>query len=276
MPSLGKFNSLTITELAPEGAYLDGLELGEVFLPHAEVPADASANSIISVFVYLDSKGVATATTKQPHAQVGDFCLLRVKEINSTGAFVDIGIDKDLLVPFNEQGPKLEQGRSYLIHFYLDKASGRMCGSTKLNKFLDKTPANYIPLQEVDLIIAGKTDLGYKTVVNQSHWGIIYHDQVFRPLFPGQKFKGFVRKIREDNKLDITLEKPGMEKIDSLSQKILDELNKQNGFLALGDKSDPEKIKKLFATSKANYKKAIGGLYKQGLIDIEATHISLK
>ena len=126
------------------------------------------------------------------------------------------------------------------------------------------------------MIIAGKTDLGYKTVVNQSHWGIIYHDQVFRPLFPGQKFKGFVRKIREDNKLDITLEKPGMEKIDSLSQKILDELNKQNGFLALGDKSDPEKIKKLFATSKANYKKAIGGLYKQGLIEIEATHISLK
>ena len=119
MPSLGKFNTLVITEIAPEGAYLDGLELGEVFLPATDIPADSIVNSSISVFVYLDSKGVATATTKQPHAQLGDFCLLRVKEVNATGAFVDIGIDKDLLVPFNEQGQRLEQGRSYLIHFYL-------------------------------------------------------------------------------------------------------------------------------------------------------------
>ncbi|MBE0364034.1 hypothetical protein PULV_a1578 [Pseudoalteromonas ulvae UL12] len=276
MPSLGKFNQLTIEEICHEGAYLNGAELGEVFISAHELTPDDHEGQSISVFVYLDSQGVATATRKKPYAQLGDFTLLRVKEINSTGAFVDIGLDKDLLVPFNEQSPKMEQGRSYVIHFYLDKASGRMCGSSKLNKFLDKTPATYESLQEVDLIIAGKTDLGYKAIVNQAHWGIIYHDQVFKPLFPGQVFKGFVRKVREDNKLDLLLEKPGMAKIDTLSNQILSELEKNNGFLALGDKSDPVLIKKTFSTSKANYKKAIGGLYKQGLIDIEATSIKLK
>ncbi|KTF12097.1 MULTISPECIES: CvfB family protein [Pseudoalteromonas] len=276
MSYLGTTQTLFVKEVSNEGAYLDGHDLGEVFLPKQEIKHELEAGDSISVFIYLDNANLPTATVKKPHAQVGEYALLRVKEINSIGAFIDWGLDKDVLVPFNEQKPRMQEGHSYLVRLYLDNASQRICASNNFNRFLSKDEPEYSHLQEVDLIVAGKTDIGYKVLIEESHFGVVFYNMVFKNLFVGQKLKGFVQKVREDGKIDVVLEKPGMGKVSDLSEKILEKLKQEGGILAIGDKSDPELIKKVFSTSKANYKKAIGGLFKQELIEIEAKSIRLK
>nr|WP_239032134.1 S1-like domain-containing RNA-binding protein [Pseudoalteromonas sp. MMG022] len=273
---LGSINSLMISEVCAEGAYLDGKELGEVFLPAQELEEHLEAGDSVQVFIFQDAQGHPTATTKTPIAQVGQFALLRVKALSTVGAFMDIGIDKDVLAPFNEQKPKMREGHSYLVRLYLDNASKRLCASSNLNKFLNKTEPNYSKFEEVDLIVAAKTDLGYKVIINEQHFGVVFFNTVFKRMFMGQKLKGYIKSVREDGKIDVVLEKPGMGKVVDLGEQILQALNDNGGYLPLGDKSDPEQIKKAFATSKANYKKAIGGLFKQGKINIEAKSISLK
>ncbi|WP_462163890.1 CvfB family protein [Pseudoalteromonas xiamenensis] len=273
---LGQIELLTIEEINAEGAYLNGGQLGDVFLPKAELADHLEAGDPVQVFIYLDNAGHPTATTKKPIAKVGEFALLRVKEITTVGAFMDNGIAKDILAPYNEQKPKMQDGHSYLVRIYLDNASKRICASSNLKKFVDKTPPNYQKSQQVELIVAGKTDIGYKVIVNESHFGVVFFSDVFQRMYVGQRLPGFIKNVREDGKLDITLEKPGMAKIDDLGEKILQALKANGGKLPLGDKSDPELIKKQFQTSKANFKKAIGGLFKQGLIDLQATSISLK
>ena len=276
MSYLGTTQTLFVKEVSNEGAYLDGHDLGEVFLPKHEIKDELEAGDSISVFIFLDNANLPTATVKKPHAQVGEYALLRVKEINSIGAFLDWGLEKDVLAPFNEQKPRMQEGHSYLVRLYLDNASQRICASSNFNKFLSKDEPTYATMEEVDLIVAGKTDLGYKVLVNEAHIGVVYYNTVFKKLFVGQRLKGFIQKVREDGKIDVLLEKPGMGKVNDLGEKILDKLKAEGGILHLGDKSDPEAIRKTFSTSKANYKKAIGGLFKQGLIDIEATSIRLK
>ncbi|MEL0646793.1 S1-like domain-containing RNA-binding protein [Pseudoalteromonas agarivorans] len=276
MSYLGTTQTLFVKEVSNEGAYLDGHDLGEVFLPKQEIKHELEAGDSISVFIYLDNANLPTATIKKPYAQVGEYALLRVKEINSIGAFIDWGLDKDVLVPFNEQKPRMQEGHSYLVRLYLDNASQRICASNNFNRFLSKDEPEYSHLQEVDLIVAGKTDIGYKVLIEESHFGVVFYNMVFKNLFVGQKLKGFVQKVREDGKIDVVLEKPGMGKVSDLSEKILEKLKQEGGILAIGDKSDPELIKKVFSTSKANYKKAIGGLFKQELIEIEAKSIRLK
>jgi len=276
MSYLGTTQTLFVKEVSNEGAYLDGHDLGEVFLPKQEIKHELEAGDSISVFIYLDNANLPTATVKKPHAQVGEYALLRVKEINSIGAFIDWGLDKDVLVPFNEQKPRMQEGHSYLVRLYLDNASQRICASNNFNRFLSKDEPEYSHFQEVDLIVAGKTDIGYKVLIEESHFGVVFYNMVFKNLFVGQKLKGFVQKVREDGKIDVVLEKPGMGKVSDLSEKILEKLKQEGGILAIGDKSDPELIKKVFSTSKANYKKAIGGLFKQELIEIEAKSIRLK
>lgn len=273
---LGKVGLLTVEEVNAEGAYLNGGSLGEVFLPKHELPKGTEAGDPVSVYIFLDNSGHPTATTQKPVAQVGDFALLRVKELKNIGAFMDNGVSKDILAPFNEQKPKMQEGHSYLVKIYLDKASNRICASSNIKKFVDKTPANYQRGEEVQLIIAGKTDIGYKVIVNESHFGVVFFSDVFQRMYTGQRMAGFIKNVREDGKIDITLEKPGMAKIDDLGEKILAALRENNGKLPLGDKSDPELIKKHFQTSKANFKKAIGGLFKQGLVELQATSITLK
>jgi predicted RNA-binding protein (virulence factor B family) len=276
MSYLGTTQTLFVNEVSNEGAYLDGHDLGEVFLPSHEIKHELEAGDSISVFIFLDNANLPTATTKKPHAQVGEYALLRVKEINSIGAFLDWGLDKDVLAPFNEQKPRMQEGHSYLVRLYLDNASSRICASSNFNRFLSKEEPQYTHLQEVNLIVAGKTDIGYKVLVEESHFGVVFYNMVFKNLFVGQKLKGFIQKVREDGKIDVILEKPGMGKVSELGEKIMDKLKHEGGVLAIGDKSDPELIKKVFSTSKANYKKAIGGLFKQGLIEIEAKSIRLK
>jgi len=276
MSYLGTTQTLFVKEVSNEGAYLDGHDLGEVFLPKHEIKHELEAGDSISVFTFLDNANLPTATTKKPHAQVGEYALLRVKEINSIGAFLDWGLEKDVLAPFNEQKPRMQEGYSYLVRLYLDNASQRICASTNFNRFLSKDEPQYSHLQEVDLIVAGKTDIGYKVLIEESHFGVVFYNMVFKNLFVGQKLKGFIQKVREDGKIGVILEKPGMGKVSELGEKIMEKLKDEGGILAIGDKSDPELIKKVFSTSKANYKKAIGGLFKQGLIDIEAKSIRLK
>ena len=276
MSILGTTQTLFVNEMSNEGAYLDGRDLGEVFLPSKEIDYELEAGDSVQVFIYLDHAGHPTGTTKKPLAEVGEFALLRVKAINSTGAFLDWGLEKDVLAPYNEQKPKMKDGFSYLVRLYLDNASQRICASSNFNKFLSNDEPTYSTMEEVDLIVAGKTDLGYKVLVNEAHIGVVYYNTVFKKLFVGQRLKGFIQKVREDGKIDVLLEKPGMGKVNDLGEKILAKLKAEGGVLHLGDKSDPEAIKKTFSTSKANYKKAIGGLFKQGLIEIEATSIRLK
>jgi uncharacterized protein len=276
MSYLGTTQTLFVKEVSNEGAYLDGHELGEVFLPKQEIKHELEAGDSINVFIFLDNANLPTATLKKPHAQVGEYALLRVKEINSIGAFLDWGLEKDVLAPFNEQKPRMQEGHSYLVRLYLDNASKRICASTNFNRFLSKDEPNYTHLQEVNLIVAGKTDIGYKVLIEEAHFGVVFYNMVFKSLFVGQKLTGFIQKVRDDGKIDVVLEKPGMAKVSNLSETILEKLKAEGGVIALGDKSDPETIKKIFSTSKANYKKAIGGLFKQGLIDIEAKSIRLR
>ena len=191
------------------------------------------------------------------------------------GAFLDWGLPKDLLVPFREQQVKMEEGRSYLVYVYLDDESQRIVATSKLDKCVDNVPVDYEVGEEVDLIIARQTDLGYKAIIDNSHWGVIFKNEVFRTLNIGDKLKGYIKNIRADEKIDLMLQKEGYEKIDDLSQSILNKLAANDGFLPLNDKSDPETIKQTFQISKKNFKKAIGTLYKQRLISIEEQGIKL-
>ncbi len=275
MAAIGTLNELEVVKTVDFGVYLDGGSHGEILLPKRYLPENCQVGDRIEVFIYLDSEDRLVATTEKPLAMVGEFAMLKVVEITSFGAFLDWGLMKDLLVPFREQQEKMEKGKSYLVYVYLDNESQRIVATSRLDKCLGNIPVDYEAGEEVDLIIAGKTELGYKAIVDNSHWGVIYHNEVFQPLHPGEKLKGFIKQIRPDEKIDLRLDKPGYEKIDSISQGILDQMKAAGGFLPVNDKSDPDLIVKTFRTSKKNFKKAIGSLYKQHLITIEENGIRL-
>ena len=275
MAQIGKVNKLKVLRKVSIGYYLDGDALGDLLLPKRYAPSDLQDNDEIEVFIYLDSEDRMIATTEIPYAKIGDFAMLKVVSVEKVGAFLDWGLSKDLLVPFREQQTKMEKGRIYLVYIYLDDNTKRIVASSKIDKFLDNTPPEYNHGDEVELIIAYKTDLGYKAIINNSHLGMLYNNQIFKYLQIGQKITGYISKVREDEKIDLLLEKPGYQKLDELSQKIFDVLKLNNGFVAASDKTPPEEISKLFGISKKNYKKAIGTLYKNRLIIIEEDGIRM-
>lgn len=275
MTEIGKHNTLQVLRETDNGVYLDGGELGEILMPRKYVTDEVKTSNEAFVFVYTDSEDRLVATTEKPLAEVGDFACLTVKQTGKFGAFLDWGLAKDLLVPFSEQRAKMSEGGNYWVYIYLDLITNRVAASAKLNKFLDNTPPEYKAGQEVDLIIFEETDLGYKAIINLEHTGILYKNQVFKKLKPGMRIKGFVGKIRPDNKIDLLPEKPGYEKVDAISGKILTELKNNNGFMAINDKSSPEMIQAMFGISKKNFKKAIGGLYKKRLISFVSDGIKL-
>ncbi|EGQ8510481.1 GntR family transcriptional regulator [Vibrio parahaemolyticus] len=276
MIKIGQINSLEVIKKADFGVFLDGDDYGSVLLPNKHVPEGTELGDHIEVFLYFDSESQLAATIDKPIAQVGEWGLMKIEGINQTGAFVNWGIkEKDLLIPFSEQRARFTAGQNILVYVYTDKASGRIVGTTKFNKWLDKTPANYEVNEEVDLIIAERSQLGYKAIVNGKHWGMIFPSDVFGKLFIGKKLKGYIKQVREDGKIDLSLQKVGVAKMDDLSSKIIDLLEKKGGFLPLNDKSSPEAIFAAFRTSKGTYKKTIGGLYKQGKIVIEKDGIRL-
>lgn len=275
MIHIGKVNTLPITKVVDFGVFLDGEELGQILLPKALCPAQAEVGDAVDAFLYYDTEDELVATTKEPLAQIGDYAVLKIVGISRVGAFADIGLEKDLLIPFSEQRTRLEEGKSYLFYLYLDKASERLCGTMKFNRLLDQTPANYKVGDEVRLIAAERTEMGMKMIINETHWGLLFKTEILGNIFIGKHIKGYVRRIRDDGKIDLSLQKVGRAKESDLSEKIMGALLRCNGFLPLSDKSAPEAIFKEFRTSKATYKKTIGHLYKQGKIRIERDGIYL-
>lgn len=275
MISPGKTYELNVVKEVDFGFYLDAEDLGEVLLPLKFAPSDLSVGDSIEVFLYLDSEDRPIATTQKSRAAVGEFAYLKVVDTSNVGAFLDWGLDKDVLVPFAEQHRPMEIGHSYLVYLYLDKVDGRIVASSKIDKFLDdKKSHNFKPQQAVNLIIANSTDLGFKAIVNHSHWGVLYKNDVHQRLSFGQYKKGFIKYIRPDGKIDLSLQ-GGQETRDKYAKIILIYLNKHNGFALVHDKSDPQLISDLFGMSKGAFKKAIGGLYKQRVIKIEKDGIRL-
>ncbi len=275
MISIGNVNKLRVVKEVDFGVYLDGEDKGEILLPSRYVPEGYENTGMIDAFIYLDSEDRLIATTEIPYARVGEFAFLKVVAVNNTGAFLDWNLPKDLLVPFREQKQKMAEGKSYLVFVYLDTESQRIAASSRLDKFLDLAPSEYTEGESVSLLISEETDLGFKAIVNQSHWGMLYRNEVFQSLEIGQKVAGFIKKVREDGKLDLCLQKPGAEKVDKLSERIIELLKEEEGFLAVTDKSSSQTIMDLFSVSKKTFKKAIGGLYKKKLILIEANGIRL-
>lgn len=275
MADVGRWNSLRVVKILDFGAYLDGEVHGEILMPIRYVPQDCKVDDEVEAFVYVDSEDRLIATTEKPLAQVGDFALLEVVSVSGIGAFLDWGLMKDLFVPFSEQRQKMEEGQWQFVHIYLDDLSNRIVGSARVEDFLDKTPHDFKEGQEVDIVLYAKTDLGYKAVINNTHTGMVYNSDVFRELERGEKTKGYIKRIRKDNKIDLILDKPGYDKVDDVSQKILEKLKDENGFIPLDDKSPAEDIYDMFGISKKTYKKAIGGLYKARLISIESNGIKL-
>ncbi len=276
MTEIGKLNNLQVVKILDFGAYLDGGEKGEILLPTRYIPDDIDIDDFIEVFIYNDSEDRIIATTEKPFAMVGDFCLLKVVEVNNVGAFLDWGLVKDLLVPFREQKTRMEVGRSYIVHIYLDEETDRIVASAKLDRFLDTTPPQYEKHQQVDILIQSRTDLGYKAIINNAHFGVLYENEVFANLNIGDRMKAFIKKVREDEKIDLYLNKTGYNQIDSVSEGILEKLKQNNNFVPITDKSKPEIIYNTFAISKKTFKKAIGNLYKKHLISIEKQGIRLK
>jgi len=276
MAEIGVFNNLRVIKEVDFGVYLDGGEHEEILLPRKYVPEGCKVDDNIRVFIYLDSEDRFIATTETPYAMVGDFALLKVVAVESDGAFLDWGLLKDLLVPFCEQSPTMEIGKSYIVRIYVDKQSNRIAATTRLDRYLDNEPGNFHAGQEVELLICNQTDIGYKAIINGTHWGVLYSNEVFQPLKSGQKTKGYIKKVREDNKIDLSLHKPGYERVDDITDTILNVLKKQGGFISVTDKSSPETINKLFGVSKKTYKKAIGAIYRKRLITIESDGIRLK
>lgn len=275
MAQIGKTNNLRVVKEVDFGVYLDGEEQGEILLPQRYVPDNYDDTGFIDVFIYLDSEDRIIATTEIPYAMVGEFAFLKVAAVNKYGAFLDWGLPKDLLVPFREQKQDMEEGRSYIVYIYLDEESQRIAASAKVDKFLDLTPIEFVEGEEVDLMIYNETDIGFKAIINGAHWGILYKNEVFQPLKTGDIIKGFIKKIRDDNKIDLSLQKTGFEFLDDVAERILAKLKDQDGFIPVSDKSSPETISEYFGISKKSFKKSVGSLYKKRLIAIEDEGIKL-
>jgi uncharacterized protein len=277
MLKIGQFNNLQVIKEVDFGYYLDSEDehWGEILLPFNSAPKTCEIYDWIDVFIYFDSEDRIIATTKKPHAVVGEFNLLRVASVEKVGAFMDWGLPKDLLVPFGEQKIRLKADRSYIVWVYLDENSDRIVASTRLNKFMDKNPGDYEIGQEVELLITKETELGYKAIINNAHWGFLYQNEVFKQLRVGKKLRGFIQKLRDDGKIDLSLTSMGYEKVGGIAQSILNMLERKGGFLPITAKTSPEEIYDTFGVSKKNYKKAIGALYKKRLVLIDPDGIRL-
>ncbi|ARU89261.1 S1 RNA-binding domain-containing protein [Pseudomonas sp. M30-35] len=277
MALIGRMNSLQVVKHTDFGLYLDGGADGEILLPKRYIPSDtpSEVEDWLNVFVYLDSEDKLIATTEKPKVQVGEFASLKVIDINNVGLFLDWGLPKDLLLPHSEEKRPLQVGDYCVVHVFLDKRSKRITATARLDRYLDNIPAPYKAGQEVDLLIADATDMGFKAIINGKHWGLLHKNELFKFVRSGMQEKGFIKEMRGDGKISLSLQPVGQEAVGSLSDQVLSKLRANDGVLPLSDKSSPEAITALFQVSKGNFKKAIGGLYKQGLIIIHEDRIEL-
>jgi len=275
MISLGKYNNLEILRDTTVGLFLGDDEGNDVLLPNKYVPEEFEIGDFINVFCYLDHEERIVATTLEPYVMVDQFKLLQVAEVNEYGAFMDWGLEKHLLVPFREQRNKMQEGQWYVVYCYLDEKTDRLVASNKLDKFLSNDELTVNVLEKVDLVVTRLTDLGWEAIINNTHKGLIYANEIFKKVAVGDQLDGYIKHIREDNKIDISLQPIGYKSLEPAANLIYQQLLAHNGFLPLHDKSDPEDIKRIMQMSKKVFKKGIGVLYKERKIKIGTNGIQL-
>ncbi|MEO9966604.1 MAG: S1-like domain-containing RNA-binding protein [Reichenbachiella sp.] len=275
MIEIGRNNSLSITRLVPPGAVLKDDEENEVLLPNKYVPENAKEGDELNVFVYTDSEDRPVATTLVPKVMRSEFACLEVKDVNNIGAFMDMGLEKDLLVPFSEQQKNMRPGQWHMVYVYLDQITKRLAASAKIHHYI---ATENIPLEkdeQVDLIIGETTPIGTAVIVNNKYQGLVYENEVFEELLKGEKMIGFVKEVREDGKIDVSLRKIGLEQLEDGAAKILERLELNNGRLSIHDKSTPEEIQMMLQMSKKNFKRSLGILYKQKKVKLNDNGIEL-
>lgn len=268
MIEIGKYQDLEVRRLVDFGAYLaepDGT--AEVLLPARYMNADFIPGKVVRVFVYKDSEDRPVATTEKPYATVGQFAYLSVTAVNDTGAFLDWGLPKDLLVPYSEQRSRMRRGGIYLVYVYLDKTTGRAVASAKIEKFLGNVYPDYKPGQQVDALVIEHTEIGYKVIVDNLHRGMIYSNEIFKPIELEENVRAYVKQVRSDGKIDLTLSDRADRRTAALAEKILAYLGSE-GAVPLSDKMPPEHIEMLFGSSKKDFKKAVGHLYRDHKVAI--------
>ena len=276
MINIGQYATLQVVKKLSFGIYLDAGLFGEVLMPIRYVPKEVEPGQDLEVFLYTDSEDRVIATTEKPYAVAGDFAHLKVVDVQAQGAFMDWGLPKDLFVPFKGQAEKMEMGKSYVVKIYLDETSDRMVASSKLNNFLREENEDLEVGQEVSLLVFRKTNLGYKVVIENKYSGVLFANEVFQPMHIGKRLTGYVKKIREDGKIDISLQKAGYQnRIPDAVETVLDSIKEHKGLLPLTDDSSPEEIYRVLKMSKKAFKKAVGSLYKQQLIKLGDEGISL-
>lgn len=274
MLQIGVYHTLKIDRETKVGLFLTNGK-DDVLLPNKYVPNDFTIGDDLTVFVYLDHEERPVATTLKPFISLNSFAVLKVSYINKFGAFLNWGMEKDLFAPFKEQARPMEKDKRYIVTMYLDKQTGRLAASSKINQFLDKEPLDVEVGQEVDLMVSHITEIGINVIINGKFRGLAYQNEVFETVSPGYKTKGYIKTIRPDGKIDVSFQKQGFEAIDDSAQQVLEALKQNDGVLRLNDNSHPEEIKSVLKMSKKTFKKAIGSLYKQKLIDINNDGIQL-
>lgn len=274
MLQIGQYNTLQVLRNTKVGLFL-GDEEHDVLLPNKYVPKEYFIGDEMTVFIYLDHEERPVATTLKPYVKLNEFAHLKVNHVNKFGAFLDWGLEKDLFVPFKEQATKMEVDKRYLIYMYLDEQTNRLVGTSKVNKYFSEEIPDFEPNEEVSVMISHFTDLGVNVIIENKYKGLVFADEVFKDLKLGTKTKAYIKQVRLDGKIDLTFKKIGVEAIDDDAHLILNELKANNGYLGLHDKSHPEEIKSVLQMSKKAFKKAVGNLYRQRLIDIRDNGISL-
>jgi len=275
MIKIGEYNRLKFVRTTSVGLFLSDEENNDVLLPKKYIPENVKEGDYLEVFVYKDSEDRPVATTLNPKIQLNKFAFLKAVQVNQVGAFMDWGLEKHLFVPFREQSLKMETGKNYIVYMYLDEKTQRLVASSMVNKFLSNASLSVKEKEEVEVMIWKRSDLGTNVIVNHRHRGLIYDNVMFNKVKPGEVFKGYIQKIRNDNNLDIQLQLPGYQNIEPNAEKILQLLKINDGFLSLTDKTDPEIIYKRLEMSKKTFKKACGLLYKKNKIKINEAGIYL-
>ncbi|GAB3933884.1 CvfB family protein [Larkinella terrae] len=275
MIQIGKINTLVALRDTSVGVFLGDDEGNDILLPNKYVPDSLRLDDEIDVFVYTDSEDRLIATTLTPKIKRNEFARLQVVSVTSVGAFLDWGLEKDLLVPYREQSRPMEVGRWYVIYLYLDHETDRLVASSRLNRFLDSQVPNLEEGQEVSLLAWEPTDLGINVIINNRYRGLVYANEIFRQVYPGDRMTGYIKQIRDDNRIDVSLQKPGYEHVEPNAQRILAALKTQKGFLPLNDYSEPDAIYRELEMSKKTFKKAVGALFRERKIVIKEDGIYL-
>lgn len=274
MIQVGSYNSLAVKKRLDFGLIL-GNEFEEVLLPRKYTPDAAEIGEILRVFVYTDSEDRPVATTRKPKAIVGEFAWLRVKDVNRHGAFLDWGLDKDLFVPFGEQRRRMEEGEKYIVRVCRDDFTDRVMATSNIEQFFNDDPKKLKQGQAVSLMIYDETPMGFKAIIENEYTGVLYKSETYSNVRIGEKLQGYIKQIRPDRKIDVTLRRVGAEAISNDKERILKILVASQGVLPFHDKSAPEEIQNTFRMSKKAFKRAIGGLYKDGLISLDNQQITL-